>query len=194
MIYSQGDKSTQLSIRAEDLEIWKVAYKEKTYKEKTKEGKTITRKILQPSVVEYVDMSTGEIVSAQYAKMLGIAEINIRMLKLHQDMVLSKLRKEVKDFALFVLLFRNKRRGISPDLDQICSWYAEYTGARKDNIRRYIPILKEAGLLASDVLLMPMFQISGKNTKGSDHLSEDFEAECKFHELLKRRASNVSAD
>lgn len=192
MTYSQKDESTQITIKAENLGIWKVDYKKKTYKEKTKEGKTVTRKILQPSVTEYVDISTGEIVSAQYAKMLGITEINIRMLKLHQDTVLDKLRKEVRDFAMFLLLFRNKRRGISPDLERICSWYSEYTGMRRDNVKRYIPTLKEVGVLASDTLLMPVFQISGKNTKGSDHLSEDFEAERKFHELLRRRDSYVS--
>lgn len=183
-----------IDIKPEDLRIFTVDYKTAEYKERLKDGREVKRKVIHPVVKEYVDMSTGEIISASFAKTLGLTELNYAVMKLKQNLVLNLLRKEVRDFADFLLRFRNRRRGISPDLDTICQWYSELTGIRKNNVVRYVPTLKEAGILASDVLLMPLFQISGKDTKASDHLSEDFDAEIKFLKLKKQRRNHLKSE
>lgn len=184
---SKTDKDEILPC-VDSLVIWKTHQTKRLHKEKLKDGRTISRYIDTVYVTEYVDMSTGEILTPAQVKRLGIVEFDYKMTKLKQEAVLDKLRQEVKDFAVFLLKFRNKRRGISPSLEKVCEWYAEYTGKLVKNVNRYIEPLKQQGVLASDVLLMPVFQIPGRSTKASEHLQEDFLAESTFKEMMQRRA------
>lgn len=157
---------------------------EKSKKVKSKvTGRTKTIKYQE--AIEYLDEYTGEIISREKALSLGVTEFFYAAIKLQQQEVMDNLRKEVKQFAEFVLMFRNRRRGITPNINELCKMYADLTGMRSDNIRRYIPKLKEEGILANDTLLMPVWQIPGKSTKGSDHLTEEFEAQMKFERLKK---------
>lgn len=135
--------------------------------------------------IEYIDIDTGEILSKDQASRLGVAELLLPAIKLQQEEILGQLRKEVREFAEFVLLFRNRRRGITPSIDVLCKMYAKLKGLRSDNVRKYIPRLKEHGILSNNTLLMPIWQIPGKSTKASDHLSEEFEAELRFARLMK---------
>ena len=171
----------------DSLVIWKTHTKKRLHKEKLKDGRTVSRYVDQTYVTEYVDMSTGEILTPRQVKRLGIVEFDYKTTKLQQDAVLSTLRTESKEFANFVLRFRNKRRGLSPNIEKICEWYAEYTGQLPYNVQRMVPTLKKAGILASDTLMMPLFQIPGRSTKASEHLSEDFVAEEVFEELMRRK-------
>lgn len=160
-----------------------------TTEEKTKKVKSKTtgrtHLIKYQEATEYIDEYTGEILSREQALNLGVIELLLPAIKLQQEEILSRLRKEVREFAEFVLLFRNRRRGITPSIDVLCKMYAQKKGLRSDNVRKYIPRLKEGGILSNNTLLMPIWQIPGRSTKGSDHLSEEFEAEVKFARLLK---------
>lgn len=137
------------------------------------------------SVTEYMDTTTGEIISAKQAKELGVQEIDSSLLALQRENILQSLRKEVRDFAVFVLKFRNKRRGITPNVNELCKMYAELHDRRATDVKRLVPTLKKAGILASDDLMMPLFQNSGKNTKATDHLSEVFISQVIFDKMLR---------
>lgn len=179
-------KEDELLINPENLYPFTVDTKYTTYQELRKDGSKVNRRVPHPIVKEYVDVSTGEILSARRVLQMGIKPYNYALIKQQQVLVLGLLRKEVLKFANFLLIFRNKRRGISPDLDTICKWYAEAHGMRKADVRRYITPLKECGVLASDTLMGPLFQIAGKNTTAADHLSEDLDASVKYDKYMRR--------
>lgn len=141
------------------------------------DGRIVTR-LPQYEVIEYVNVFTGEIISAEQAKELGInSGIDVSILAMQREYVLNLLRKEVREFALFLLKFRNNRRGITPDANEICKMYAEIHGLRASHVRRNIPKLKAAGILESIYMLTPLFQKAGKSMTARQHLSEDFKAQ-----------------
>ena len=153
------------------------------------DGKIVPR-LPQYEVIEYVDFTTGQIIPADVAYSLGVRQgVDVSMLMLQREYVLESLRPEVKDFAMFLLKFRNNRRGITPDADEICKMYAKLHGVRASNVRRYIPKLKEAGVLESKYMLSPLFQRSGKRLTAKDHLAEDFHAELVFQNELNSKHS-----
>lgn len=145
-------------------------------------------------VTEYVDTSTGEIISPKLAKQLGMLEYNYGIFVKERNEILCSLRQEVKDFAAFILMFRNKRRGLSPNLRQVMHYYAKYTGKRMDNIKnRLLPQIMHK-VVASDTLMMPPFQLSGKGVPAHEHLQEDFIAENTFFKLMRSKAYVVDSD
>lgn len=143
------------------------------------------------SITEYIDMSTGEIIQAATLRndprvppQLHVGEIMYR-----SQAIMNSFRKEVRDFAYFVLQFRNNRRGITPAIDTLIDWYAQLYSKRVSNVRRYVKTLEAAGLLAGSSLLSPLFQQTGKNKTAKDHLGEDFAATAKFMVMrLKARS------
>lgn len=128
-----------------------------------------------PRVIEYIDLSTGEIIPAKDAD-IG-PSINVSAKVKSREAVLSKLRPEVRAFALFVLDFRNARRGITPGINTLCHWYAELTGKRSDNVARYLPKLYEADILAGENVLGKLWQFTSKRRT---ELAEDVSAFAKF--------------
>lgn len=105
---------------------------------------------------------------------------------LQKEYILSTLRKEPREFANFVLQFRNKRRGLTPGINELCEWYALYTGKSSCHVRRYVKNLVEVGILVSNNqdTLMPLFQQYDKSAKSTDVMSELFEATVKFDLML----------
>lgn len=126
-------------------------------------------------VTEYIDLMTGEIIPADAAQ---IPVLDLRGKQAQKDMVLAKLRPEVRAFAYFFLSYANKRRGITPGINTLCHWYADLTGKRADNIRRYIPELEAAGILANENLLGPLFQRTGGSARA--HLGEEAAANARY--------------
>ncbi|REF02461.1 hypothetical protein [Cupriavidus plantarum] len=124
---------------------------------------------------EYIDLRTGEIISAKDAD-IGPG-VNVSAKLKSREAVLSKLRPEVRSFALFVLDFRNARRGITPGINTLCHWYAKVTGKRSDNVARYVPKLREADILAGENVLGKLWQFSSKRRA---ELSEDAAAFAKL--------------
>lgn len=151
------------------------------------DGRIVTR-LPQYEVIEYVNVFTGEIISAEQAKELGIKPgIDVSILAMQREYVLNLLRQEVREFALFLLKFRNNRRGITPDANEICKMYAEIHGLRASHVRRNIPKLKAAGILESIYMLTPLFQRAGKNMTARQHLSEDFKAQVIYQKELNSK-------
>lgn len=162
-----------------------------------------------PCITEYVDMKTGEIIPAitpEYMDMETGKIIPARVMKddpevwptvrssermLQREFILESLREEVREFAEFVLQFRNQRRGVTPGVEQLVKWYAIFTDKQACHVRRYVKPLEEAGVIAGSSLLGPLFQIAGKSVSANKHCGEDFYASMRFMEMLiKKRAAS----
>ena len=132
-------------------------------------------------IAEYVDTATGEIISSVEAKRRPDFKPTIRTseLTLQKEAALSRLRPEVREFAYFVLAFRNQRRGMTPPMDGLVKWYALMTQKRPSDVRRYIPRLEEARICHGDVMY-PIFQFSGAKVRRIIHLAEMINASGKF--------------
>lgn len=145
-------------------------------------------------VTEYVNLDSGEIVLAADAEKYGIritGAVGQRVLQ--RDAALSSLKPEARDFARFCLRFRNRRRGVTPGFRELCRRYSELTGKRVDNVRRYLPSLKRAGIMAGESLLGPLFQFAGTSIKAHEHTGEDGRAELVFHTLLAKERNTAAA-
>jgi hypothetical protein len=142
-------------------------------------------------IVEYVDVLTGEIVSAAAMRKRTetLPPIHFSERCLQRKTILDGLRPEPREFATFVLEFRNQRRGITPGISKLCAWYAAMTGKQASHVRRYIPKLFDAGVLEGESLVGAPFQFSGKQTSSADHKHEDVVAELRYQlNLQPRRA------
>jgi hypothetical protein len=135
----------------------------------------LVSRYLAPSITEYLDLSTGEIIQASDLRNDPRIppQIHVGEIILLRQALLDSLRKEVKEFALFVLHFRNNRRGITPEIETLVEWYARLHGKRPSNVRRYVTVLEKAGFLAGSSLLSRLFQNTGKRAMARDHLGED---------------------
>lgn len=131
-----------------------------------------------PTVTEYIDQSTGEIIQASDLKSDPRISPHIHFgeIILLRQALINSLRREVREFALFVLRFRNNRRGITPEISTLVEWYARLHNKKPSNVRRYVAVLEKAGFLAGSSLLSRLFQRTGKRTVARDHLGEEAEA------------------
>jgi hypothetical protein len=111
--------------------------------------------------------------------------IRVGELALQKEAALSRLRPEVREFAHFVLSFRNQRRGVTPAMNGLVKWYAQMTGKRASDVRRYLPRLDEAGIVSGDVM-HPMFQFAGTKVRRRSHLAEANTAALKFSTICRR--------
>jgi hypothetical protein len=153
---------------------------------------------LAPVVVEWFDETTGEILSDADARSRADYRYPIRTSErqLQREFILSELRPEVRAFAQFALKFRNRRRGLTPGIDQLARWYAQLTGKQTGHVRRYIAKLEEVKIIGgrTSSVLYPLWQLGGASTFPADHLREDVYAEALFMTLLnKARAADVIA-
>lgn len=133
----------------------------------------LVRVMQLPEITEYLDLDTGEIIPAATVHQQTGRPIDASLRLLQRESILYSLRNEVLKFALYVLAFRNKRSGITPGIEKLVNWYAEATNSRPHHVRRHVPKLKKAGILAGESVLCPLFQRSGKKIQARDHLSED---------------------
>lgn len=147
-----------------------------------------------PVITNYVDMETGEIIDAVALKNAPECWPTIYFSErvLQRGFILASLRKEVREFALFILAFRNQRRGVTPGVDGLVKWYAELTGKQACHVRRYLQPLEDTGILVGSSLLGPLFQIAGSSTTASAHLGEDFRASAEFMLMLFKKQIEAS--
>lgn len=109
-------------------------------------------------VVEYVDVTTGEILPAEVVQKMGVR--SIRPDASHRRLKkLDALRKEPREFADFLLQFRNQRCGFLLPLEGIVDWYATMTRKQPNHVRRYFVPLAQAGILDTDQMLHKDFMI-----------------------------------
>ncbi|WP_309831789.1 hypothetical protein [Caballeronia sp. LZ065] len=155
-------------------------------------GHIITRYRVREAL-SYVNLVTGEIVTAQEAPKLGITIAgHIGEKALRREIVLTGMRPEARAFAQFCLKFRNKRRGVTPGFDKLCHWYAAYANKRPDNVRRLLPSLRKAGVMAGESLVGVEWQVSGSKTNAASHLNEDPNAGRIFGDLIVQRGAGLS--
>lgn len=109
-------------------------------------------------VTEYVDLTTGEIVSAAQAKQSGVRSIRPNACRRRLEK-LDSLRPEPRAFADFILKFRNDLCGFLVPLDELVHMYAYLTRKEPKNIRRYFLPLIGAGILEDDLVLNKDFAI-----------------------------------
>lgn len=107
---------------------------------------TLTETTGRRQVTEYLDTSTGEILAAQQVRKLGVKEIRPDARE-RREATLDALRKEVRQFALFVLPFRNGRCSFSPGMDQLVKWYAFLHDRRPCDVRRLVKGLESGGII-----------------------------------------------
>lgn len=153
-------------------------------------GRRSVKRFLSPVITEYVDTESGEIVEASSLRddpdVFPVIRFSERYMQ--RQSLLDALRPEIREFAVFVLRFRNKRRGITPGIEGLVKMYAKLSQKQACHVRRYIKALVEGGILAGESLLQPLFQIAGSKTKAAEHLSEDSVASAGFAlQMLKKR-------
>lgn len=100
-------------------------------------------------VSEYLDMVTGEIITAEVAKHHGMKAARPDAM-LRREQKLNGLRKEVRQFADFLLKFRSQLGGFLVELDQLVKWFGEYEGKEAKHVRRYLPRLVDGEILDFD--------------------------------------------
>lgn len=156
----------------------------------------LVSRYLAPSITEYLDLSTGEIIQASDLRNDPRLppQIYVGEIILLRQALLDSLRKEVKEFALFVLHFRNNRRGITPEIETLVEWYARLHGKRPSNVRRYVAVLEKAGFLAGSSLLSRLFQNTGKRALARDHLGEDVVARRIYFSLCLKAGLGAAYD
>lgn len=141
-------------------------------------------------VVEYVDMETGEIVSSKDAHTkYGVTEIRSGLRKVREKKMLS-LTKSQRDFANFILKFRNKSCGFLVPFDKICKWYSIYSNTRLDSVKRQVKSLIDAGILEDSVgIIIPHkdFMINSPSRSKAEARGESFKAGCIFDMLMVRK-------
>jgi hypothetical protein len=154
-------------------------------------GQLVTR-YRAPHVTEYIDHSTGEIIKAASLRHDPRVppQIHVGEIMFLRQSLMDSLRKEVRDFAMFVVQFRNNRRGVTPAVDTLVEWYAHLHSKRPSNVRRYVTALQKTSFLAGESLLSPLFQRTGKTVTSKDHLGEDAVARGR---LLKMRMKATAA-
>ena len=173
-------------VELRNLEYFKCSTKHVTLKPALDAGYKKLKVLKLIKVIELVDKTTGEILTAEQAEKVGFRQgINFGVFVLQRETVLNNLRKEVREFALFVLKFRNQRGGITPDVDELCKMYAELHGMKTSHVKRYVERLKEVGVLSSKYLVGPLFQIHNKKLAPNEHLAEDVIASNVYDSLAR---------
>lgn len=118
-------------------------------------------------VSEYVDVDTGEIISASVATALGVRTIRPDAMQ-RRLIALDSLRREPRCFAEFLLKFRNQHGQFLVSIDELVGWYARLTDNKASNVRRYFKPLIAAGVLDDDLMLAKDFMIlNPKSGKGA---------------------------
>ncbi|WP_250476743.1 hypothetical protein [Caballeronia sp. INML1] len=182
--------------RAESVDDWAVFETALKWRRLSKglkiNGHVVTRYQVREAL-SYVNLVTGEIIAAEEASRLGITVAgHVGEKTLRREIVLSGMRPEARSLAQFCLKFRNKRRGVTPGFDKLCHWYAVYADKRPDNVRRLLPALRNAGIMAGESLVGVEWQVSGSKTNAATHLNEDSNAERVFGDLMAQKGAAVT--
>lgn len=143
-------------------------------------------------VTEYLDMTTGEIIEAKTINAQGMKAIRPEAMQRRQEK-LNSLRKEVRQFAVFLLKFRNQLGGFLLSLDQLVKWYGSLEGKEAKHIRRYLPRLVDAGILDFDSKLTPDFMWFDPEVGRAGVRGETFRAYRILDELRLKKKNRLHA-
>ena len=174
--------------KPEQLTVYTTKTESQTYKSKIL-GKTF--RFTREKVVEYLDPETGEILTLKQFKELGGVEYNHGVFIQERNEILDTFRSEVREFACFLLKFRNQRRGISPSVEKVVEYFSKFSGKRVNNINARLLPKMYGKVLANDNLLTTPFQLTDKRNHGYSHMQEDFIAENTFLDLMRMKQYKV---
>lgn len=147
-----------------------------TYKEARDSGRL--------HILEYVDIETGEIVQKKKAR---IKEIRPDAM-LERFRRLDLLRPEIRNFATFILRFRNQACGFLVPMETLIGWYARLTGKIAKNVRRCISPLIENGILQDENTVEKIFMVNNPNRNARQAKGDRFKAETIFSMLLLKKS------
>lgn len=141
----------------------------------------------RPQVLEYVCLRTGEILNAKTAQELGVKAIRPHAM-LSRSRKLDSLRKEPQAFARFIIRYRNGRCGFQVPLESLVGMYAKLHGKEAKNVRRYLPVLTEAGILLDEQSLHKDFMVNNPIEAKASAQGDTERAHCRFAgDMLRRR-------
>lgn len=144
----------------------------------------------KPLVTEYIDLATGEIIDAGTAQRLGVRSIRPDAM-MRRIKKLDSLRKEPREFADFLLKFRDSRCKFLVPVDTIVDWYSKLTGKETHNIRRYFPTLIKAEILDSDLMLNEDFMINNPTAGKGAAKGDLFRAYNVFDLMMLRKTKHL---
>jgi len=152
-----------------NLAIWAITY--------TKKGKV-------KKVVEYLEVKTGEIIPSTKS---GIKVVKPDAM-LERFKRLDELKDSVREFAIFLLTFRNRACGFMVPVDMIVNWYAKYSGKQPQHVRRLVQSLITGGILSNEYELESIFMINNPNRDWKDAKGDLCRAQVIFEtKLIKLR-------
>lgn len=146
---------------------------------------TVTRIRRKPTVTEFVDMRTGEIIDARAAQKMGVRSIRPDA-RIRREAKMDSLRTEPRAFAEFILKFRDGRCKFLVGLSELVSLYARMTEKAAEHVRRYLPRLAKSGILEDDHTLNEDFMIHNPTAGKAAAKGDAFRALCRFGVLTVR--------
>lgn len=143
----------------------------------------------------FLDTHTGELLQMEQLPGNDVPNpLWYEEVQIIRETILKSLRSEVREFAKFILLFRNHRRGIFPGITQLASWYGKLHGKRPDNVRRLINQLIKSGLLENETLVGQYFQFAGQGKPHSYHKGEETRAAVQLASIEGKLKASIHSD
>jgi hypothetical protein len=139
----------------------------------------------RPTVTEFIDTRTGEIIDARAAQKMGVRSIRPDA-RIRRESKMNSLRKEPRAFAEFILKFRDGRCKFLAGLPELVTHYARMTGKAAEHVRRYLPSLTKAGVLDNDHALNEDFMIHNPTAGKTAAKGDAFRASCLLGRLRAR--------
>lgn len=139
----------------------------------------------KPTVTEFIDTRTGEIIDAKTAQKMGVRSIRPDA-RIRREAKMDSLRTEPRAFAEFILKFRDGRCKFLVGLSELVSLYARMTGKAAEHVRRYLPRLAKSGILEDDHTLNEDFMIHNPTAGKAAAKGDAFRASCRFSALSMR--------
>lgn len=174
---------------ANSKEVWVVFTTKKEQQKYTlPDGKVLTIPVYKPT--EFVDLTTGEIISASEAGSRNIwtSTKNTKAVQELQLYYLSQLDTRALELASLVLQYRADDGTMLCNRFDLVDYLVEVTGKRKDNIKRSLAMLVGTIFLSSDLELRSCFKKFGANQLNSVFKKDA----CMFLTInLKRNQSNT---
>lgn len=133
----------------------------------------------RPQVLEYVCLHTGEILNTKTAQDFGVRAIRPHAM-LSRSRKLDSLRKEPQQFARFIIRYRNGRCGFQVPLESLVGMYAKLHDKEAKNVRRYLPVLTDAGILIDEQTLHKDFMVNNPTEARASAQGDTERAGCRF--------------
>jgi len=151
---------------------------------------TFTKRGKIKKVIEYLDVKTGEIIPSDKAG-IKVIKPDAMLERLNR---LDALKDSVKDFALFLLSFRNKACGFLVPIEVIVKWYSIYSSKQVQHTRRLIQSLIQAKILSNEYELESIFMINNPHREWKDAKGDLCRAQVIFEIKMLKIGRNNQLD